>query len=142
MRVSELADSLSITPETVRYYTRVGYLTPKKSEGNGYREYGKPDQQRLRFILGARQLGFSVADIGQILSEADQGKSPCTTTRQLLERRLNETEHQFQEMVKLRTKMKMAVSQWRNKPNKQPTGQTICHLIEEFCDEPIEELIL
>ncbi|MCW8884274.1 MAG: MerR family transcriptional regulator [Motiliproteus sp.] len=32
MRVGELAESLAITPDTVRYYTRVGYLMPKKIE--------------------------------------------------------------------------------------------------------------
>lgn len=140
MRVSELAESLSITPETVRYYTRLGYLAPKKSPNNGYREYDEKDQQRLRFILSARQLGFSVTDIGKILSEADQGKSPCCTTRQLMEKRLEETEQQFQEMVKLRNKMKAAVAQWYQKPNKQPNGQSICHLIEEFSDQSVEEL--
>lgn len=132
MRVAELADSLAITPDTVRYYTRVGYLTPKKNRANGYKKYDENDQQRLRFILSARQLGFSVSDIGHILAEADKGKSPCPMTRELLEKRLDETEQRFQETVTLRNRMKAAVDSWRSKPDKVPTGKMICHLIEEF----------
>jgi DNA-binding transcriptional MerR regulator len=60
MTVSELAEVLLITPDTVRYYTRVGFLSPAKNSSNGYKDYGESDQHRLRFILSARQLGFSV----------------------------------------------------------------------------------
>ena len=139
MKVNQLAKNVGVTSDTVRYYTRIGYLTPKKNSLNGYREYDESDQQRLRFILSARQLGFSVIDIGHILAEAGKGKSPCPMTRHLMEKRLNETERRFLETVALRKKMKAAVRAWKNKPDKVPTGKMICHLIEEFNYKPCEE---
>lgn len=63
MRVIQLTNALSTTPDTVRYYTRVGFMTPIKSHENGYKYYGKAELQRLRFILSARQLDFSVDEI-------------------------------------------------------------------------------
>ena len=39
MRVKELANKLDITPETVRYYTRIGYLNPPNERGNNYGFY-------------------------------------------------------------------------------------------------------
>lgn len=132
MRVGELAKCFNVTPDTVRYYTRVGFLKPNRNGINGYKEYGKTDLQRLRFILSARQLGFTIEDITIILKEADHGKSPCPITRQLLETRLQETEQRFLEMVTLRDKMKSAVQQWQDKPDKTPSGHMICHLIEDF----------
>lgn len=135
MRVNQLAQAVAVTPDTVRFYTRVGYLAPIKNPSNGYKEYDDNNVRRLRFILSARQLGFSVEDIGKILNESDQGMSPCPTVRQLIELRLQDHEQRFNDMLKLRQRMLAAVEQWSDKDNKLPTGKMICHLIEEFTHE-------
>tara|TARA_R110002110_G_C13465503_1_gene719018 strand:+ start:1447 stop:1599 length:153 start_codon:yes stop_codon:yes gene_type:complete len=48
-------------------------------------KYGEREIQRLRFILSAGQLGFSVNDIGEILAVADKGKTPCLLVRRLIQ---------------------------------------------------------
>ena len=132
MKVKDMAASLDVTVDTVRYYTRIGYLKPKKNDLNGYKEYSKTDLSRLRFILSARQLGFSVGDIGEILSVAGKGKSPCPLVRNLIQQRFENTEKQFLQTVALHNRMKAALEEWKDKPDKEPTGHMICHLIEEF----------
>ena len=132
MKVSELAEELKVTPDTVRYYTRIGLLLPAKSKTNGYKDYGRKELHRLRFILSARQLGFSVKDIDQILKEAAKGKTACPLVRELLKKRLEETEHLFQQTWALRTRMQSAIKEWQDKPDKAPTGHMVCHLIEGF----------
>ena len=72
MKVLELAKQLGVTAETVRFYTRIGVLRPTKDSANGYRIYSDKDLRRLRFVLNARQLGFSVDDIKDILAHADR----------------------------------------------------------------------
>ena len=132
MLVKQIAQALSVSAETVRYYTRIGYLSPARNSNNGYKEYGQKDVDRLRFILSARQLGFSVEDIGLFLSEAGKGKSICPRVRKLVAHRLNETEERFKETQVLRKRMKKAILEWDKKPNKAPTGNMVCHLIEDF----------
>ena len=132
MKVNELAKRLGVTPDTVRFYTRNNVLTPLKDKNNGYREYSEADAARLRFVLSARHLGFSVDDIQQILGHADNKESPCPTVRRLVEQRLQETEQHFLEMQRLRDRMQRAVEEWSGKPDKVPTGHSICHLIEGF----------
>lgn len=132
MRVGQLAQRLGITGDTVRFYTRIGYVHPVKNKNNGYKEYSETDEKRLRFILSARQLGFTVEDIGQIIGEAEKGKAPCPLVRRLIDQRLRETDQRFAETVALRERMKTAVADWQHKPDKAPTGEMICHLIEEF----------
>lgn len=132
MRVSELAKKLETTADTVRYYTRLGLLTPSKNTTNGYKEYDHRDAKRLRFILSARQLGFSVEDIQQIISVADQGKTPCPLVRELIQQRLDQTCARYEEMLALRQRMEAAANKWRHQPNRVPTGSTICHLIENW----------
>lgn len=141
MRVNQLAKLLGVTPDTVRFYTRIKVLQPRKSHDNGYREYSEKDINRLKFVLSARQLGFTVDDIQEILAQADQKKSPCPTARRLIDKRLHETEQQYLNMVKLRERMVLAVKDWSEKPNKEPTGHMICHLIEEFTATALEEQI-
>lgn len=132
MRVSELAKKLAVTADTVRFYTRINYLTPKKCGVNGYKDYGDKEMHRLRFIMSARQLGFSVDDIGDIINEADKGQRACPLVRRLIVQRLEETEKGFAETMTLRDRMKSAVKEWEKKPDMDPTGDMVCHLIEEF----------
>ena len=77
MRVIQLAKELGVSADTVRYYTRIGFLAPQKHQVNGYKEYNQENLQRLRFILSARQLEFSVNDISQIIGEAEKGRTAC-----------------------------------------------------------------
>ncbi len=131
MRVASLAKALSVTPETVRYYTRKGLLHPERDD-NSYKDYSLNDQQRLHFIVNARQLGFSVSDIEEILSKADDGETPCPTVRRLIEERLAETEKRFQDIKVLRDRMQKAVATWDQQPDGLPCGHSICHLIESI----------
>lgn len=60
MEVQQLAQQYGIKADTVRYYVRIGLLTPAKAE-NGYHVFSREDQKRLRFIRSARDLGFTQA---------------------------------------------------------------------------------
>jgi len=139
MRVAELAAALGTTADTVRYYTRIGFLKPHKDRFNGYRDYDGEARQRLRFILSARDLGFSVEDIGQLLAEAGRGHSPCPHTRELIARRLVESERRLREMQALHDRMRTAALAWEALPDGEPDGHAICRLIEDFIPAPREE---
>ena len=132
MRVSQIAELLHTTVDTVRFYTRKGYLHPVVSSENGYRSYRDADVQRLRFIINARQLGFTVDEIGQLIGQAEKGEAPCPLVRNLITEHLRETEKQFAEVMALRKRLKAAIKDWDSKPDKLPTGHMICHLIEEW----------
>ncbi len=131
MKVSELADAFGTTVDTVRYYTRLKMLNPIKSE-NGYKYYSPSEISRFKFILSARQLGFSVSDIQNIVDEASHGKAACPLVRTLIKERLAETEERFQAMLVLRKNMKDALMQWETKEDKAPTSTMVCHLIDSF----------
>lgn len=132
MRVKEVADRLGVTADTVRFYTRIELLSPKKNPHNQYKEYSQADVERLKFVVAARSLGFTVEDITTIIAKAEDHQSPCPTVRQIIEKRLEETEQQFQELIALRARMSAAIAQWENIPDRVPNGHMICHMIESF----------
>lgn len=133
MYVKQLAKLMDVTPDTVRHYTRMGLLNPVRSEDNGYQQYTNADKQRLQFIKSARQLGFSLKDVQRIISESEKGNCPCPLTRELIAKRLKETETLFQETLKLRTRMQSALKQWEAFDD-GAVSSDICSLIETFSD--------
>jgi MerR family mercuric resistance operon transcriptional regulator len=67
MRIGELAKSVGVGVETVRYYQRIGLLGVPQKPFGGMRSYSIKDLQKLRFIRRAQQLGFSLEDIQTLL---------------------------------------------------------------------------
>ncbi len=135
MKVSQLAKVLNTTPDTVRYYSRIGLIMPIKNTENGYKSYNQQAQQRLKFILSARQLDFSVEEIKEILLVADNGRTACPLVREIVEHRLAETEKKFNDALALRNVLRNAIDDWKSKPDKSPTGDMLCHLIQGGNDE-------
>jgi DNA-binding transcriptional MerR regulator len=129
MRVQQLAKQEKVNANTVRHYVRIGLLTPLKDR-NGYHNFTQNDQQRLRFILQARDLGFTLEDIEQILADAGKGQSPCPRVRELIAPRLSEARDKLSAMQQLVERMEMAVRTWEEQPDCLPCGVHICHLIE------------
>lgn len=132
MTVSQLAKMLSIPADTVRYYVRTGLLTPKKDPQNGYKYFDSQQQKKLQFILQAKSLGFSLADIETIMAQSQSGQSPCPQVREMMAARLTEIEQKITEMQRTYELMKQAVKTWQDQPDCNPTGEHICHLIEGF----------
>ena len=52
----------------IRHYEKIGLIPPPLRRGSGYRDYSGDDVHRLRFIANARDLGFPIEEIGELLS--------------------------------------------------------------------------
>ena len=67
MQIGQLARQAGVAIDTVRYYERQGLLPPPQRRASGYRQYGEQDISRLRFIRRAKDLGFSLQEIQDLL---------------------------------------------------------------------------
>ncbi len=72
----ELARRSGCSSETVRHYEKIGLLPEPPRTQSGYRIYDATHERRLRFILRARELGFSIEESRGLLGLA--GGDPCT----------------------------------------------------------------
>ncbi len=68
MRIGEVAEAAGVGIDTIRYYERRGLLPVPTRTLSGYRDYGQPAVVRLQFIQRAKTLGFSLADIAELLA--------------------------------------------------------------------------
>ena len=135
MIVSELAQRSGIAPHVVRYYTRIGLLSPKRNPVNGYKMFAREDLDRVRFIRQAQGLGFSLEEIQEILAYEVSGGSPCPKVRQILAQRIEENRHRLAELMEKQQRMEKALESWSSMPNKKCTSGSICHLIESVGNE-------
>ena len=140
MTASVLAKRTKIPLFTVRYYTRIGLLKPSRDLRNGYKQYKQVDKDRLKFISSAKELGFTLAEIEEILDHAAHGDSPCPMVREIVENRVQENRQKMREMKKLQKRMESALSQWESMKNETPTGDSVCHLIESFSEDNNSDL--
>ncbi len=130
MTVTQLAKRLEISSEIVRYYTRIGLLVPARHAENGYRFFSLEDVKRLKFVLRAKGLGFTLSEIGQILNHAKSHDSPCPLVRNLIAQRIKENRERLDALAHLQVRMEKALAQWQEMPDGIPDGHSVCHLIE------------
>ncbi|HFD79674.1 MAG TPA: MerR family transcriptional regulator [Gammaproteobacteria bacterium] len=135
MTVTELARRAGTTPHAVRYYTRMGLLQANRDPYNGYRLYDAREIGSLRFIRHAKRLGYTLAEIREIIQDSEQGRSPCPRVREILLRRIEENRRQLEELMALQERMERALSQWSKMPDGIPDGRSVCQLIEAFSEE-------
>lgn len=134
MTASVLAKKADVPLFTVRYYTRIGLLKPSRDLRNGYKMYRHSDRDRLRFITAAKELGFTLAEIEEILDHAIHGDSPCPMVRDVVEKRIRENREKIREMQRLQKRLEAAAEMWKKMKNSQPDGHSVCRLIESFSE--------
>jgi len=130
MIVNELSKMAGVTPDVIRYYTRIGLLKPSRNLVNNYKHFSSADVNCVRFIRRAKALGFTLAEIAEIIKTSRQGKTPCPMVRETVRRRVEEKSRELEEIITMQNKMKSALAQWENQPDRVPDGHEMCKLIE------------
>jgi len=131
MIVSELSKQSGVPAHVIRYYSRIGLLTPERNPDNGYKIFSEKDVERIQFIRKAQSIGFSLDEINQILGYDQQSESPCSMVRQGLRRHIKENQRQIDELIEKRGRMTGVLSIWDAMPDQDLDAKSICHLIDQ-----------
>ena len=87
--------------ETIRYYEKIGLLPAPRRSSGGHRLYVDQDQRRLRFIMRARELGFSIDEIRSLLSMATDGTYTCAEIHDLTISHLQSIREKLADLARL-----------------------------------------
>lgn len=127
IRIGELAHRAGTSPDTLRFYERIGLLPRPPRTPAGYRLYDSSVAERVTFIKKAQALGLALDEIREVLQIAADGTPPCKHVRAALQRRLQDVDARIGELESLRSTLRRAVARSRRLPLATPC---ICGIIE------------
>jgi len=106
LTIGQLGQATGTKIETIRYYEKIGLLpAPRRTAGN-YRSYAAGHRERLGFIRRARELGFSIDDIRELLKLAAHSERPCDEVDEIVARHLQTTERKIETLKRLRRELR------------------------------------
>lgn len=105
MRIGELARATGTKAETIRYYEREGILPAADRTDSNYRDYSDGHLATLTFVRRARELGFSMAQVRELLALSDHDDKPCEDVDQLVKQQLFEVERKIADLAALRDEL-------------------------------------
>ena len=105
MRIGELARATGTKAETIRYYEREGILPAADRTDSNYRDYSTEHLQMLTFVRRARGLGFTMAQVRELLALSDHDEKPCQDVDQLVRQQLHDVEQRIADLVSLREEL-------------------------------------
>lgn len=130
LTVADVARGAGVSSHVVRFYVREGLLRPTRVAANSYRLFSAMDIKRVRFVRVAQGLGFTLAEIRDILRKSRSGHSPCPLVRDIITRRMAENRERVEYVKGLQERMQRASAIWNDIPDQMPSGEHICALIE------------
>ncbi len=113
MKIGDLASATATKVETVRYYEKIGLLAPPERTSANYRAYGSEHLARLSFIRRARDLGFTLHRVRDLLALADRREQSCATVDALATAHLAEVERKIADLQALQLELGNLLAQCR-----------------------------
>ncbi len=111
LAIGKLAEIASTKVQTIRYYEEIGLIAPHARSKGGHRLYSSDDVQRLRFIRHARELGFSIEAIRELLELSDNPETSCSAADLIARSHLEQIEIRLKKLRALRKELQRMVEE-------------------------------
>ena len=107
--IGRIAQLARIRVPTIRYYEEIGLIPIAPRTERNRRTYSEADVRRLRFIRHARELGFDLEAVRQLLALAGLPEDPCAEADQIAKAHLEEVEHKIARLKALRRELRAMI---------------------------------
>ena len=109
LRIGEVAAEAGVNVQTLRFYERRGLLPHPPRRASGYRQYAPEAVRRVRFIKRAQELGFTLAEIGELLRLREDPRIPCRDVRATAETKIADIEEKLRRLRAMRAALAVLV---------------------------------
>ncbi len=128
LKIGEVSKQTGLAVGALRYYESLGLLNSQRGS-NGYRYYLPAAVHQVQFIKKAQSLGFSLEDIGEVLTVHEKGDVPCGLVRSLLQEKIEQLTAQIHKMTAFKAELEQYRDSWQDTQPRPEPGD-ICPLIE------------
>ncbi len=108
MKIGEVAKAAGVGIDAVRFYEREGLIPEPARRPSGYRMYSPDVVLSLRFIRRAKELGFSLKEISELLSLETAAEATAADVRKLAETKLADIEERIRALQRRRRALRKA----------------------------------
>jgi Cu(I)-responsive transcriptional regulator len=110
LKIGDLARSVGMPAATIRYYEKIGLLSAPARSNSNYRSYGSDDLDRLFFVRRAREIGFSIEQVKELLHLSDRQDEDCCTVVHVAQEHLADIEQKISDLTNLKRRLSTLVS--------------------------------
>tara|TARA_B100001142_G_C14245529_1_gene621123 strand:+ start:811 stop:1239 length:429 start_codon:yes stop_codon:yes gene_type:complete len=127
LKISELAAKTGLSAHTIRFYEKHDLIRASERSEAGYRYYNDSDIRRAEFVKAARNIGFSLEDISQLLSiRVDKTSHSCQEVTDITQHKLDEVNEKISELESMQNTLQILLKSCCGGPEKA----THCSIIE------------
>jgi len=130
LTIGQVAKESNVGLETIRFYEREGLIENPPRRPSGYRAYPPDTVNRVRFIRTAKDLGFSLKEIGELLSLRIDPVGACTEIKTIAESKIKGIEERIRTLQRMRRTLRKLVTACEAR---EPTGD--CPILESLGKE-------
>src|ERR1043166_4610932 len=125
LRSGDLAKAAGVSPDTIRHYERIGVLPRASRTESGYRLYPASAVERVLVVRGALRIGFTLAELGEVLKARDAGGAPCRRVYQIAEEKLKGIRRDIEGLRQTERYVKLVLCDWQRRLQRAgPSGQS------------------
>ncbi len=136
LKISELSAQSGLSAHTLRFYEKNGLINASSRSEAGYRYYNEADVRRVEFVKTARNAGFSLEDIAQLLSiRVDKQSHSCQEVTDLTRHKLNEVNAKIDELQSMQQTLQILLDSCCGGPEKA----THCSIMEALDEGEIRD---
>ena len=125
MFIQQVAKKLNITTRTIRHYEDLGIIKSDRLENN-YRVYDEKNYDKLKFLVRARNLGFSLKECKELIKLFENNTRQSSLVREIAKKKLNDLKLQIKELENLKISLEWLVKKCPG--NEKPD----CPIIDEL----------
>jgi Cu(I)-responsive transcriptional regulator len=129
MNIGDAAKASGVSAKMIRHYEEVGLLAAPRRTDAGYRQYSDSEVHTLRFIRHARDLGFSIHAIGELVGLWQNRKRPSRQVKALAQAHILALDRKAQEILAMKETLEHLVHRCRG------DDRPDCPILENLADE-------
>jgi len=133
LRTGALAKAAGVSPDTIRHYESIGVLPQAARTESDYRIYPSSALERVLVVQRALRIGFTLAELAEVLKTRDAGGAPCRRVYQLAQEKLKGIEEDLEALKRTKRYMKKVLAEWEQRIQRTGAGQ-ISHLLYSLSD--------